>query len=122
MNIDDYIKQAEEQTRVMALHNAQAQKDRSKVSPIHGLPMPNGQPQQQAYTSPQAEPLHPFTVHEAQTYAHMGSNEEGPQPMMTMGGKPFMTMSGFDDPMFSRSPVTPGVGLENDDDEFDLLR
>lgn len=122
MNIDDYIKQAEEQTRLVALQNAQAQNDRSKVLPIHGLPMPNSQQPQPAYNSPQVEPMHPFTVHEAQTYAHMGSNEEENAPGMTMGGKPFMTMSGFDDPMFSRSPLTPGVGLDDDDDEFALLR
>jgi hypothetical protein len=122
MNIDDYIKQAEEQTRLMALQNAQAQKDRNTVSPIHGLPMPNSRQQQLAYPSPQGEPMHPFTVHEAQTYAHMGANEEEPASTMTMSGKPFMTMSGFDDPMFSRSPLTPGVGLDDGDDEFDLLR
>jgi hypothetical protein len=122
LNIDDYIKQAEEQTRMLALQNAQAQKDRSSGSPIHGLPMPNGQQQQQDYTSPQGEPMHPFTVLEAQTYAHMRGSDENSEPTMTMGGKPYMSLSGFEDPMFSRSPVSPGVGLENDDDEFDLLR
>ena len=120
MNIDDYIKQAEEQTRLMALHNAQAQKDRNNASPIHGLPMPASQDQQQTYSNSQGEPMHPFTVHEAQEYAHMAGNEEPSQPVM--GGKPFMSMSGFEDPMWSQSPVTPGVGLEADDDEFDLLR
>lgn len=118
LNIDDYIKQAEEQTRMMALQNAQAQKDRSNGSPIHGLPMPNGQQQQQGYTSPPGE--HPLSVHEAQTYAHMDGTEVNSQALM--GGKPFMTLNGFEDPMFSRSPVSPGVGLENDDDEFELLR
>ena len=123
MNIDDYIKQAEEQTRLMALQNAHAQRDRKNVSPIHGMPMPDIQPQQQSsYSSPQGELMHPFTVHEAQTFAHMRGNEREPEPAMTMGGKPFMTLNGFDDPMFSRSPLTPGVGLENDDDDFDLLR
>lgn len=70
--IDDDIKQAEEQSRLMASQNAQAQKYRSNVSPTHGLQMQNGQRQQQACSTPQVKPIHPCTVHEAQTYAHRG--------------------------------------------------
>lgn len=117
--IDGYVKQAEEQTRLMVLQNAQAQKDRSNVSTVHGPLMPNGQQQQRAYSSPLRGPMHSVTVHKAQTDAHMGRQDD---PGMTMGGKPFMTATGFDDPVSSRPPATPGVGLESDDDEFDLLR
>jgi len=105
LDIDDYLKQAEAQTREMALQNQRLQQQQHQQRPAD-----------LDFSSP-GKPVvgeHPFTIQEAQTYAHMNDNagngvQEKPQAAVT---------NYVDDPMWSYPPPdTPSSMIDTDEQE-----
>ena len=98
MDIDDFIRKAEEETRVM-----EAQNRRNHAGSI-------GQNDSPVRTPPKMPsqtdvPLHGLTVHEAQHYAHMGDGQpESSEPAVKEREPPFVrqiSSASVEDPMWS---------------------
>jgi hypothetical protein len=110
VDIDDYLKQAEAQTREMALQNQRLQQQQQQQRPAD-----------LDFSSPEKAVVgeHPFTIQEAQTYAHMNDNAPtGAQ------AKPQAPVTNYaDDPMWSYPPPdTPSSMIDADDQDDGWVR
>jgi hypothetical protein len=110
LDIDDYLKQAEAQTREMALQNQRLKQQQQSQSPTD-----------LEFSSPAKAVVgeHPFTIQEAQTYAHMNDNAlSGTQ------AKPQAPVTNYvDDPMWSYPPPgTPSSMFDADEQDDGWVR
>ncbi|RMZ92012.1 hypothetical protein DV736_g734, partial [Chaetothyriales sp. CBS 134916] len=118
LGIDDFIKQAEDETRKMQMQNRQFRiMQTNSIAYRDGLRRPPAPHQPDAGSAVASPPnlLHPLTVYEAQEYAHMN---DGPsvQPVT----KPAMpTTSMAQDPAWSMAPdlSDPMLSLDGDAQE-----
>ena len=119
LDIDDYLKQAEAQTREMALQNQRLQQQQQPQQQ-----QPQQQPKSPAdldFSSPDKALVgeHPFTIQEAQTYAHMNDNaptgvQEKAQANVT---------NYAEDPMWSYPPAdTPSSMIDIDEQDDGWVR
>ena len=118
LNIDDYIKQAENETRKMQIQSQQYQlMHQNGIAFPDELQMPAGQRLSNASSSVASPPpiMHPFTVHEAQEYAHMNNIQNTQQD-----SKPGMPATAImEDPGWSVAPdlSNPTLSLDGDEQE-----
>lgn len=114
LDIDDYLKQAEAQTREMALQS-------QRLQPPQQQQQPQRRPADLDFSSPGKAVAgeHPFTIQEAQTYAHMNDNaltgaEQKQQTPVT---------NYVDDPMWSYPPPdTPSSMIDADEQDDGWVR
>jgi hypothetical protein len=113
LDIDDYLKQAEAQTRQMQLESRRQQFQPATPPKIKAEPESSTSP----FSNHSGGPLamagseHPFTVQEAQNYAHM-DGEPGPSTSVSPGSAqkhgPRLSVTNYsEDPMLSYEPDTP---------------
>ena len=130
LDIDDYLRQAEAETRKMQIQNQQQQ-----MQPLQQPPMQfsQGSPSQgqrmstvsnvssnMNSPSPVRVPEHPYTVYEAQQIAHMND-----APSMQMQQKYETTPSSMsDDPAWSQAPdiSNPMLTLDDEQEDEDWVR
>jgi hypothetical protein len=118
LDIDDVIKQAEDETRKMQMQNQQYQlMHQNGLAFSEEIQVPQGQRPSNASSSV-ASPrtvMHPFTIHEAQEYAHMNDNQN-----MQVDQKPLMPPTSMgEDPAWSAAPdmSNPTLSLDGDEQE-----
>ena len=98
LDIDDYLKQAETETRNARMQQMQQKFQQQSFQP---LPVDNEMNMTEAYSQNVQDPReHPFTLQEAQNMAHMAGHD---QPSL----KTALPTTSEDDPMWS-CPQTPG--------------
>jgi hypothetical protein len=110
LDIDDYLKQAEAQTREMALQNQHLKQQQQSQRPAD-----------LDFSNPGKAVVgeHPFTIQEAQTYAHMNDSAlSGAQ------AKPQTPVTNYaDDPMWSYPPPdTPSSLIDADEEDGGWVR
>ena len=141
LDIDDYIKRAEQETARMALQNqlAQMQMAQQETQPLPQQPQPQQQPQQQHSQPPSrlssvsrgitpsastpgstATGEHSFTIREAQRYAHL----DGYSPEPLFQPKRIMTPTMTEDPSWSAAPdmSNPESVLNDEGENEDWVR
>ena len=113
LDIDDYLKQAEAQTRAMALQGQNQQQYQQQAQ--------SQQATESNFSSPEKPILgeHPFTIQEAQNYAHMNDNAGVSAPQQA----PDPVANYVNDPMWSVPPPdTPGGMIDADEDDEGWVR
>lgn len=110
LDIDDYLKQAEIQTRELALQNQRLQQQQQQQRPADLDFSKSGKA---------VVGEHPFTIQEAQTYAHMNDNT----PMNLANTSPVPVINYENDPMWSYTgPDTPSSMIDVDDRDESWVR
>ena len=127
LDIDDYLRQAEAETRKMQLQNQQFQVQQvpppqlqfGQSSPSQGQRMSTVSNVSPAINSPGPTlvPDHPYTVHEAQQIAHM-NEMRGSQTQQKYETTP---SSMTDDPAWSVAP-DPTMSLDDEQEDEDWVR
>lgn len=128
LDIDDYIKQAEDETRKMQIQSQQYQlmqqsnmESQNSIDSPNSLQMAAMQRPSNASSAVHSPPdvMHPFTVHEAQEYAHMNARS-GMQQGKSM--LPVTTLT--EDPAWSMAPdmSNPMMNLDDDQEDEDWVR
>jgi hypothetical protein len=112
LDIDDYLKQAEAQTRKMALQSQRLQQQQQQQQQ---------RPADLDFPSPSKAVVgeHPFTIQEAQTYAHMNDNA-----LAGAQAKPQAPVTNYvEDPMWSYPPPdTPSSMIDADEQDDGWVR
>lgn len=120
LDIDDYLRQAQEETKRMALQNQmrQIQQTQPNLSPE---PSQNAFSHKQNVATPPFNSMHPFTVHEAQERAHSADVAQPPQPKHAVG---LPASSLAEDPAWSAAPdmTNPTLSLDDAQEDEDWIR
>lgn len=135
LDIDDYLRQAEAETKKMQLQNQQKlqqmqlqQQVQQQLQQIQ-TPSPQPTPPQQSISNPNRSLSpgsmiggeHPYTIHEAQKYAHMNDKMLQDHPLQKSAMPP---TSMAEDPMWSQAPdmSNPTLSLDDAQEDEDWVR
>lgn len=122
LDIDDFLRQAQEETKRMTLQNQMRQLQRAPAN-LSPEPPQNTFTQNQTLVNPAFDSMHPYTIHEAQKRAH--SAEAGQQqPPNGKAGMAIPATSLAEDPSWSAAPdmSNPTLTLDDAQEDEDWIR